>query len=133
MKQSEVVAKLNNSHKKLEEDPLKECEDIYCSCDAINDSYILEIKSRDRQYDPWLIERDKFVSNYDKAIETGRNFIYLTEYKTKIITWNINDLVASGYDFGWEVRELPETTAFENNEPILKEVGYLYEQYGKKI
>jgi hypothetical protein len=31
------------------------------------------------------------------------------------------------------VREMPETTAFENNEPILKEVGYLYEQYGKKI
>mgnify|MGYP003133431409 FL=1 len=131
MTEEEIIKKLNTLFPSMEE--LVKCEDEYSHYDCENDTYIMEIKSRDRHYDPWLIQRDKFVSNYDKSIETGKEFIYLTEYKTKIITWNINDLVASGYDFGWEVREMPETTEFEQTEPILKEVGYLYEQYGKKI
>jgi len=129
--EEEIITLLNKTYPSM--DKLEKCDDQYSYYDCENNKYLIEIKSRDKHYNPWIIERSKLIANYDKAIETGKEFIYLTEYKTKIITWNINDLVGSGYDFGWEVRELPETTAFENNEPILKEVGYLYEQYGKKI
>ena len=131
MKQAEVIKELNDLYPNM--DKLQESVDPFCSYDAINDTYIVEIKSRERKYNPWLIERAKLIANYDKAIEVGKEFIYLTEHKTKIITWNINDLIASGYNFGWEIKEMPQTTAFEHNEAVLKEVGYLYEQFGRKI
>ena len=130
MTEEEIINRLNVMFPVM--DALQKCADQYSYYDCENKQYLMEIKSRDRKYNPWLIERAKLIANYDKAIEVGKEFIYLTEHKTKIITWNINDLVASGYNFGWEIKEMPQTTAFEHNDSVLKEVGYLYEQYGKK-
>ena len=79
-----------------------------------------------------LIEKKKFDSNTEKAKELDKEFIYLTEYITKIITWNITNLVRVNYNFKWEERQMPRTTEFLETEPILKEVGYLYEKYAKK-
>jgi hypothetical protein len=128
MTQSEIIDKLNELYPDLN---LVECEDQFCSCDAESDNYIVEIKSRDTEYDSWIIEKYKFDKNIVKSVETTKKFIYLTEYKGKIMTWNIHNLVRKGYDFQWTEQLMPETTEFDNTNVITKVVGYLYEKDAK--
>lgn len=129
MNQSDIVAKLNKIYPNMQ--PLVECEDQFCSCDATNNRFIVEIKIRDKEYDSWIIERDKFNANVDKSVDERKQFIYLTEYNGKIMTWNINKLALAGYDFKWEKRPMPKTTEFDNTNQITKAVGYLYEKDAK--
>ena len=110
---------------------LVECSDKYSSYDAENERYIVEVKSRDKRYRSWVIEKKKFESNIIKSVETGKMFVYLTEYDEKIMTWNIHNLVRKGYDFQWSVISMPQTTEFDNNKLITKEVGFLYEGKAK--
>ena len=128
MTQTEIIVKLNDLYPDLN---LVECEDQFCSCDAESDNYIVEIKSRDTEYDSWIIEKSKFDKNIVKSVETTKKFIYLTEYKGKIMTWNIHNLVRKGYDFQWTEQLMPETTEFDNTNVITKVVGYLYEKDAK--
>ena len=128
MTQSEIVDRLNELYPDLN---LVECEDQFCSCDAESDNYIVEIKSRDTEYDSWIIEKYKFDKNIVKSVETTKKFIYLTEYNGKIMTWNIHNLVRKGYDFQWTEQLMPETTEFDNTNVITKVVGYLYEKDAK--
>jgi hypothetical protein len=128
MTQSEIVDKLNELYPDLN---LVECQDQFCFCDAESDNYIVEIKSRDKEYKSWIIEKSKFDKNIVKSVETTKKFIYLTEYKGKIMTWNIHNLVRKGYDFQWTEQLMPETTEFDNTKPITKVVGFLYEGVAK--
>ena len=128
MTQTEIIVKLNDLYPDLN---LVECEDQFCSCDAESDNYIVEIKSRDTEYDSWIIEKSKFDKNIVKSVETTKKFIYLTEYNGKIMTWNIHNLVRKGYDFQWTEQLMPETTEFDNTNVITKVVGYLYEKNAK--
>ena len=123
--QLEIINELNSIHPGLN---LIEHIDPYSTYDAENDRYIVEIKSRTAEYDSWIIEKKKFDSNIIKSVETGKTFVYLTEYQGKIMTWNIHKLVRKNYDFNWEQRTLPETTEFINRLAIPKIVGYLYEK-----
>ena len=128
MTQSEIVAKLNELYPDLN---LVECEDQFCFCDAESDDYIVEIKSRDKEYSSWIIEKYKFEKNIIKSVETTKKFIYLTEYNGKIMTWNIHNLVRKNYDFQWTEMPMPKTTEFDNTNVIPKIVGYLYEKDAK--
>ena len=128
MTQSEIVDRLNELYPDLN---LVECEDQFCFCDAESDNYIVEIKSRDTEYESWIIEKSKFDKNIVKSVETTKKFIYLTEYKGKIMTWNIHNLVRKGYDFQWTEQLMPETTEFDDTNVITKVVGYLYEKDAK--
>ena len=128
MTQSEIVAKLNELYPDLN---LIECKDQFCSCDAEGDNYIVEIKSRDKEYRSWIIEKFKFEKNIVKSVETTKKFIYLTEYNGKIMTWNIHNLVKENYDFQWTKMPMPETTEFNANNVIPKIVGFLYEGKAK--
>ena len=128
MTQSEIVDRLNELYPDLN---LVECQDKFCSCDAESDNYIVEIKSRDTEYESWIIEKYKFDKNIVKSVETTKKFIYLTEYNGKIMTWNIHNLVRKGYDFQWTEQLMPETTEFDNTNVITKVVGYLYEKNAK--
>ena len=128
MTQTEIIDKLNSIYPGLD---LVEVSDPYSSYDAENERYIVEVKSRDKQYRSWAIEKKKFDSNIDKAVETGKMFVYLTEYKGDIMTWNINNLVLTGYDFQWTKIPMPQTTEFEDTKTVTKEVGFLYEGVAK--
>jgi hypothetical protein len=128
MKQLEIINKLNQLDVFGQ---LKETTNIYEHYDCYNDNYLIEIKSRQREYNPWLIEKYKYDKNYTQATKDKKLFIYVTEYKTRIIAWNITDLTINGYNFNWETRQQPETTEFYLKEPIPKRVGYLLEQFGK--
>ena len=128
MTQTEIIVKLNSIYSNLN---LVEVNDRYSTYDAENESYIVEVKSRDKKYRSWAIEKKKFDSNIDKAVETGKMFVYLTEYKGDIMTWNINNLVLTGYDFQWTKIPMPQTTEFEDTKTVTKEVGFLYEGVAK--
>jgi len=128
MKQTEIVNKLNAIYPGLD---LVEVEDQYSSFDAESDNYIVEIKSRDKEYRSWIIEKKKFESNIVKSVEKTKKFIYLTEYNGKIMTWNIHNLVRKNYNFQWREQPMPETTEFDNNNVITKVVGFLYEGNAK--
>ena len=128
MTQTEIIVKLNSIYSHLN---LVEVSDRYSTYDAENENYIVEVKSRDKKYRSWAIEKKKFDSNIDKAVETGKMFVYLTEYKGDIMTWNINNLVLTGYDFQWTKIPMPQTTEFEDTKTVTKEVGFLYEGVAK--
>ena len=128
MTQTEIIVKLNSIYPGLD---LVEVENPYSSYDAENERYIVEVKSRDKQYRSWAIEKKKFDSNIVKCIETGKAFVYLTEYNGKIMTWNIHKLVRKGYDFQWTEIQMPKTTEFENTKTVTKVVGFLYEGVAK--
>ena len=128
MNQATIVNKLNELQVFGN---LKESENIYAHYDCYNENYLIEIKSRQRQYNPWIIEKNKYDKNYTQAVKEKKLFVYVTEYKTKIIAWNITDLTLNGYNFNWETRHQPETTEFYFQDPIPKRVGYLLEQFGK--
>ena len=128
MTQTEIIDKLNTIYPGLD---LVEVENPYSSYDAENERYIVEVKSRDKQYKSWAIEKKKFDSNIVKCIETRKAFVYLTEYNGKILTWNIHKLVRKGYDFQWTAIPMPKTTEFEDTKTITKVVGFLYEGVAK--
>ena len=128
MTQTEIILKLNSIYPGLD---LVEVENPYSSYDAENERYIVEVKSRDKQYKSWAIEKKKFDSNIVKCIETGKAFVYLTEYNGKIMTWNIHKLVRKGYDFQWTEIPMPKTTEFQDTKTITKVVGFLYEGVAK--
>ena len=128
MIQTEIVNKLNIIYPDLN---LIEVEDQFSTYDAESDTYIVEIKSRDKEYSSWIIEKKKFESNLIASVEKTKKFIYLTEYNGKIMTWNIHNLVRKGYDFQWTEQLMPQTTEFDDTKPITKVVGFLYEGNAK--
>ena len=128
MTQTEIINKLNSIYPGLD---LVEVSDPYSSYDAENERYIVEVKSRDKEYKSWAIEKKKFDSNIVKCIETGKAFVYLTEYNGKIMTWNIHKLVRKDYDFQWTAIPMPKTTEFGDTKTITKVVGFLYEGVAK--
>ena len=128
MTQTEIIDKLNSIYPGLD---LVEVSDPYSSYDAENERYIVEVKSRDKEYKSWAIENKKFDSNIVKCIETGKAFVYLTEYNGKIMTWNIHKLVRKDYDFQWTAIPMPKTTEFGDTKTITKVVGFLYEGVAK--
>jgi len=99
--------------------------------DCFNDNYLIEIKSRQREYNPWLIEKYKYDKNIREATDQKKLFVYVTEFRRKLIIWNITDLTVNGYNFNWEVKRQPQTTEFYLQDQIPKRVGYLLEQFGK--
>ena len=128
MTQTEIINKLNSIYPGLD---LVEVSDPYSSYDAENERYIVEVKSRDKQYRSWAIEKKKFDSNIVKCMEKNKAFVYLTEYNGKIMTWNIHKLVRKGYDFQWTAIPMPKTTEFQDTKTITKVVGFLYEGVAK--
>jgi hypothetical protein len=128
MTQTEIIDKLNSIYPGLD---LVEVTDPYSSYDAENERYIVEVKSRDKQYRSWAIEKKKFDSNIIKCMEKNKAFVYLTEYKGKIMTWNIHKLVRKGYDFQWSPISMPQTTQFRDTNTVTKVVGFLYEGVAK--
>ncbi len=128
MTQTEIIDKLNSIYPGLD---LVEVSNPYSTYDAENERYIVEVKSRDKQYRSWAIEKKKFDSNIVISVETGKMFVYLTEYDGKIMTWNIHNLVLENYDFQWTEQPMPKTTEFDSNNVISKVVGFLYEGKAK--
>ena len=97
----------------------------YLQFDAYDDNYIIEIKARKTFYEKQMIEFSKFSFNSYYAKLNAKKFIYAVSTDDDIYIFNISNLEKNNYDFEWEWRKQPSTTDFENNDKILKFVGYI--------
>ena len=106
-------------------DPLKESKYEYNRYDAENDSYIVEIKHRDKFYKDTIIEFDKFSYNLLYAKMANKFFIYVVRMNNYVYVFNITKLVELSYNFNWEWKELKKQTEFADKKEIKKLVGYI--------
>ena len=115
---------------------LLKAKDKFSPYDYENNKYLFEFKSRNKLYDPWIIEKEKLDKNLSIADATNRDFIYVTEYKDSLYIWNISKLVRDEYDFNFEERIAPNYTDLDDRDDQymkLKKVGYLYEIFCSTI
>lgn len=103
---------------------LKKPKQKYLQFDAYDKNYIVEIKIRNTFYANQIIEFSKYAFNSLYAKTNDQTFVYAVAINGTIYVFNISKL-EKDYDFNWEWRKLPATTEFENNDNMLKYVGYL--------
>ena len=103
---------------------LKKPKQKYLQFDAYDKNYIVEIKIRNTFYANQIIEFSKYAFNSLYAKSNDQTFVYAVAINGTIYVFNISKL-EKDYDFNWEWRKLPATTEFENNDNMLKYVGYL--------
>ena len=82
MKQLEIINKLNQLDVFGQ---LKETTNIYEHYDCYNDNYLIEIKSRQREYNPWLIEKYKYDKNYTQATKEKSYLFTLQNIKQELL------------------------------------------------
>ena len=117
----DIVRQTINNNTKLN---LKKPKQKYLQFDAYDKNYIVEIKVRNTHYDKQIIEFSKYAFNSKYAKINDQIFVYAVAIKDIIYIFNISKL-ENNYNFNWEWRKLPATTEFENNDNMLKYVGYL--------
>ena len=118
--QDDIIRVINES-KALREPITSTDSDEFCHCDAISPSYRVEIKDRSGgPHNPdTLLEKYK----WDKNNLDGTDFIYAVKSDGKLWLFNPTQMVRDGYEFEWETRWCPETTAFKKNNYVPKKVA----------
>jgi hypothetical protein len=124
MTEAEVAEKIMAAFPRMKE--LRQARDEFSPFDYESDDYLVEIKSRRKAYDPWIIEQLKVDTNVAIAESVKKDFIYVNAFELLLFIWNISKLIREEYDFGFEDREMPWTTDFEAVQIISKRTGYLY-------
>ena len=113
--------------------PMHIAVDIFSPYDFECPQYLIEIKSRDKFYNPWMIERIKVTNNRTLSKERRKQLLFVFEYNDTAYVFNVSKLIKDKYDFKWEVRNLPHTTEFGKPMWIPKEVGYFDIKYAKEV
>ncbi len=124
MTEAEVAEKIMAAFPRMKE--LRQARDEFSPFDYESDDYLVEIKSRRKADDPWIIEQLKVDTNVAIAESVKKDFIYVNAFELLLYIWNISKLIREEYDFGFEDREMPWTTDFEAVQIISKRTGYLY-------
>ena len=110
------------------EGSLIEEEYQYCRWDAKDDDCIVEFKHRNKHYDTWIIEFDKYIFNLNYAILNNLQFFYITGTDSVIDCFNIIPLKNKDV-FKWKWMDQPETTEFGNPIKIKKYVAFLEKEH----
>lgn len=125
MKASTIIQKLSLKYPSM--GLPTEASDKFSTFDFENEHYLIEVKSRRKRYDPWLIERHKVDANVLAANGTDQDVLYITECEGTAYVWNISKMLVDEYDFKWTQKSMPQTTDFSNNRWVKKDVGYVSE------
>jgi hypothetical protein len=113
--------------------PMHIAVDIFSPYDFECPQFLIEIKSRDKFYNPWMIEKIKVTNNIDVATERRKQLLFIFEHNNIAYVFNVNKLIDSNYDFKWETRNLPASTEFGKKNWLPKEVGYFDIEYAVKV
>jgi hypothetical protein len=132
MKKNELLV-LKHLNEHFKEDKPILCKDEYHRFDAYNNNYIIEIKYRNKEYENYIIEFDKYAYNTMYSDLFNKKFLYIVGTPNDIYVFNITNLNKSRYNYKWEMREMPKQTEFDKKYKINKLVGYLDLWTGKKI
>lgn len=96
-------------------------------CYSLKHNVYIELKCRHWHYDKLLIEKSKYLSLIDRA--KGWKPYYICSTPEGVFSFNL-DLLSSPM---WQKRKMPETTYFENRDPITKVVGFLDTRKAKRL
>lgn len=107
--------------------------DDFCSYDAEDDNYIVEIKIRRKYYPTKIIESMKLFSNYQKAQLKEKKFLYVVADSRGIYVFNISKHIKSIVKYESIGRKLSATTDFGNSKKIIKYTYELPEQLADKL
>lgn len=98
----------------------------FCTFDAQDDDYIVEVKVRKKRYPDCLIEYDKYQANIRESERSGREFLYIVATSSDILVFNIDKLRKKDYKFRWDWKVLPKNTDFGGDEQMItKFVGFI--------
>ena len=106
-------------------DNLSKAEETYSSYDAYNKEYIVELKARNKSYEDTIIEVDKMKRNLKIAQESNRKFIYIVEDPSGLYAFSISKLIDQKYNFKYGQLRCPETSHFNRNKMVMKDVAYV--------
>ena len=97
-------------------------QDQYSSFDCISElsKEYIELKCRFKHYNDLMIEKSKYERICNLSAKYGYNPTYINSTPLGIYKFCL-----SGKKKDWTIELCPATTQFQNNEKILKEVGYL--------
>ncbi len=124
MKTEDVIQAVMSAFPRMSE--LREHPERMNSFDYESDDYLVEVKVRRKDYDPWIIEELKVDTNIAVAESVKKDFLYVNCFPPKIYIWNISKMIREDYDFGYEKRGMPHTTDFGGRGMVTKSTGYLY-------
>ena len=126
MKEQEIADSLMRVYPSM--DKLTKAEDRYSTFDYSNDKYLLEFKSRESKFDPWIIEQLKLDANQAIALDECKSFIFVIECKRIIYVWNISKMVDNQFDFRFHRKQLPNYTDLDDRDEqykIFKMTGFI--------
>ena len=95
----------------------------YSDYDAYTDDYIIEFKTRHKDYSSTLLEKSKCVRNMIEAKKQNKKFIYCVSDPKGVFCFSIDKLVKDKFKFDWIIIGCPKTSYFENNNKIDKLVA----------
>jgi len=88
-------------------------------CYSPNTRHRIELKCRDKHYPDLLVEKKKYDAVVRKCNDNLDVPVYINSTPKGVFRFNMLH-----HDGFWEVRGMPKTTQFANNNFIAKEVGY---------
>ena len=132
MKAQEIIDRLTNRFPRVMRDTVP-ASDTYSVFDFSNETYLIEVKSRRKRYNPWMIERKKVKSNLSIARERDKHFLYITECEGIAYVWNISRMMHQAYNFKWVTRRMPATTDFNRTQWVDKEVGFIKQKDSRAV
>ena len=98
-------------------------------CISKEKELFIELKCRRKHYNTLLIEKKKYDSILNKAIQNNSQAIYVNSTPEGIWYFNLKEITLN-----WETNYLnPKTTDFTNNNRVPKEVSYIPLEFGKKL
>lgn len=89
----------------------------------------IELKCRNRHYNDLVIEKIKYDALIARAAMFGTFPVYINSTPLGVWSFRLTELPEPE----WSERRMPKTTAFSNNNMIVKIVGYYNISLGKNI
>tara|TARA_R110000751_G_scaffold223549_1_gene325710 strand:+ start:498 stop:1190 length:693 start_codon:yes stop_codon:yes gene_type:complete len=98
----------------------------FSSYDADEPRYLAEIKVRNSFYSTCMIEFPKWEENVELADIRNKDFLYIVAVCPSIYVFNITTLNKKKWNYQWEMKALPQNTAFGGQDNLIeKKVGYI--------
>lgn len=98
-------------------------------CYSLQYNLDLELKCRRSHYSELLIEKMKYDSLILRAEKYGTTPVYVNSTPKGIWVFRILDIEQPK----WQLKKMPKTTDFKNNEKVDKEVGFYSVSLGTEI
>jgi len=99
-------------------------EGQFCTYDAEDSNYIVEVKNRRKYYSTKLIEAKKLYNNFQAAQIKGKKFLYVVTDDKGFYVYNISNHMTQIVNLPMKALQCPRSTDFNNNNKITK---YSYE------